>query len=115
MYKDKAKMRWMRHRTVILVNIIYFNCIIATTIILWYNYRVSHCHSHSSSSTKDFYTNTTTILTIGHTSLHCTYIPAAYNLRMYISRFRDRDYYAAGDEVYDKITMTWLRLRPGLT
>ena len=66
-------------------------------------------------STKDFYTNTTTILTIGHTSLHCTYIPAAYNLRMYISRFRDRDYYAAGDEVYDKITMTWLRLRPGLT
>ena len=33
-YKDKTKMRWMtRHRTIILVNaIIYFKCIIATTI-----------------------------------------------------------------------------------
>ena len=60
-YKDKTKMRWMRHRTIILVNaIIYFNCIIAiattirdtTTTI-----QVSHPHSHSSSSTTtDYYT-----------------------------------------------------------
>ena len=60
-YKDKTKMRWIRHRTIILVNaMIYFNCIIAiattirdtTTTI-----QVSHPHSHSSSSTTtDYYT-----------------------------------------------------------
>ena len=55
--KDKAKMRWMRHRTIILVNIIYFNCIIATAIIamVYYNYQVSHPHSSSSSSTTIHY------------------------------------------------------------
>jgi len=38
-YKDKTKMRWMRHRTIILVSaIIYFKCIIATTIIAMVNY-----------------------------------------------------------------------------
>ena len=61
----------------ILVNaIIYFNCIIANTIIamVYYNYQVSHPHS-SSSTTTDYYTTTTTnttILSIGHTFLHYT-------------------------------------------
>ena len=40
--KEKAKIRWTRHITIILVNIIYFNCIIATAIIamVFYNYQI---------------------------------------------------------------------------
>jgi hypothetical protein len=51
----------MRHRTIILVNIIYFDCIIATTIIamIYYNYQILHPHRVCSSTT-DYYTTTTT-------------------------------------------------------
>jgi hypothetical protein len=38
----------MRHRTIILVNIIYFDCIITTIIaMVYYNYQISHPHSSS--------------------------------------------------------------------
>jgi len=51
------------------INIIYFNCIIATAIIamVYYNYQVSH--PHSSSSTTDYYTTTTTIIIITTTTI----------------------------------------------
>jgi len=49
--KDKAKMRWMRRITIILVNIIYFNCIIATAIIAMVFYNYSHPHSTVVSTT----------------------------------------------------------------
>ena len=72
----------MRHRTIILVNILYFDCIITTIIaMVYYNYQISHPHSSSSSrSTTDYYSTTTTtttitattILSISHTSLHYT-------------------------------------------
>jgi hypothetical protein len=78
-------MRWMRHRTIILVNaIMYFNCIIATTIIAmgYYNY---HTRFHIPTVVvlmTEYYTITTnttitiittTILSIGHTChLHFT-------------------------------------------
>jgi len=52
-------MRWIRHRTIILVNaIIYFNCIIAIATTIRDNtttIQVSHPHSHSSSSTTTDY------------------------------------------------------------
>jgi hypothetical protein len=50
-HKDKTKMRWMRHRIIILVNaIIYFNCIILLLLLLWYTTTTipgftSHSHS----------------------------------------------------------------------
>ena len=70
----------------ILVNaIIYFNCIIANTIIamVYYNYQISL--PHSSSTTTDYYTTTTTNTATYYyplnwphfSSLHMTYIPAA--------------------------------------
>ena len=71
----------MRHRTIILVNITYFDCIITTIIaMVYYNYQISNPHSSSSSSTTDYYSTTTTtttitattILSISHTSLHYT-------------------------------------------
>jgi hypothetical protein len=73
--------------------IIYFNCIIANTIIamIYYNYQILHPHTYRvCSSTTDYYTTTTTttitlitttILSFSYTcDLHFTF-PAAYKYK----------------------------------